>query len=312
MEQEFISIKPREQRMDKIFGAKSCDPKCGLLKNLAINELDRKKIFYALRNMVYACLIANNKEKSYQQDEDFFENYADDIMALPNITPNGLILPKFENIFAYNQLFSTVNDAFEKTEITKFIDKVQFPINIRIQTGFSNKDSAARPRASTKYHSDIWAGDPINSVLSFLAVVGEPTKISGIDFFHVENFPKKLVCLLDNYDSGHYLVDQKNKLSATFNRNGWFFSDSYLMHQTTKNQGQGIRISLDFRFIPKIKCESDGKTPFLDENKKEFFIAYKKFKEIGKSIFLYTDEKMHDGFVKKDYISGYPVKLKFK
>ena len=312
MTEEIYSLTSRGERMNRIFSDSSKVRNCALLKSLNIDDNDRKKVFNSLMNVVYSCLIHHNEAKSYELCPDFFDIYMDDILKLPNITPNGLILPKVENIAAYNQFFLAINNAFSKIGIDEHIDKMQFPINIRLQTGKLDKELSRRPRASTKYHSDIWAGDPLNSVLSFLNLVGDPVKISGIEFFKTDNFPKKLVKLFEDYDEAKYIAKESEKLSTLFDNSGWFFSDAYLMHRTTKNNGEGIRISADFRFTTREHCESDGENSFLDKNKEDFFIEYAKFKEIGKSIFLHTEERMHDKFVKKDYMSGYPVKLTFK
>ena len=45
-------------------------------------------------------------------------------------------------------------------------------------------------------------------------------------------------------------IEEIQELHLKYDDSGWIFVDPFLLHQTYKNSDD-IRISLDFRFIPK-------------------------------------------------------------
>ena len=57
---------------------------------------------------------------------------------------------------------------------------------------------------------------------------------------------------------------------------GWIFIDPYILHQTFKNSNS-VRVSLDFRFIPKEVIDSDT---FEDENRKPYILSRRKLEII--------------------------------
>ncbi len=93
-----------------------------------------------------------------------------------------------------------------------------------------------------------------------------------------------------------------------FDQSGWFLADSYVLHKTVR-AGFGLRISLDFRFIPKERISSDNDE---DATRRPFFLSIAEWRRIGSSTLITTQESMH-GFnpaAKKDpYTIGYPVRI---
>src|SRR5690606_6759083 len=132
-------------------------------------------------------------------------DYTEEVIGLPNITPNGLVLPKIENQLGFNVVQKEAIAAFDALGLGEHIARVQWPVNIRLQSGTPNPVIDARPRASVKPHSDIWAGDPASGLMCFLAVLGNP-ECSGIDFIQPKNFPKSFVRPLEDYNEGQELM----------------------------------------------------------------------------------------------------------
>src|SRR5579862_3748531 len=133
-----VSLEERESRFSKITTNTTVLDNFGLLKTIGIDQEDLNRIEMALTGYLYANLVAAHGQNSFEFSIRLLKNYAEDILALPNITPNGLVLPKKENCAAYNELHREFARAFSKTKMGDHIDRIQYPINIRLQNGMPN------------------------------------------------------------------------------------------------------------------------------------------------------------------------------
>jgi hypothetical protein len=303
---DVVALDERIKRMTALTAKAPVIEDHGLVQLLSATEIHRSRIRNALNMLLWSCLTSHFSDKKYELSEDMLRDYEQDVIQLPNITPNGLVLPKKENLLAYNQLQKEVSGAFAALGVSDNIARIQFPVNVRLQSGTPNSIIDSRPRASVKPHSDIWAGDPASGVLVFLSVLGDPAK-SGIDFLMPETFPLSFVRPLEDYNEGAPLAE-KAKLLCKFDTRGWYFADPYLIHQTTKN-ASGYRISIDFRFIPAQKVSSDIDE---DEARRPWFKSFAEWQDMGTKTLLVTDECMADFAATKTkdpYTVGYPVKL---
>ena len=86
---------------------------------------------------------------------------------------------------------------------------------------------------------------------------------------------------------------------------GWIFIDPYILHQTFKNSNS-VRVSLDFRFIPKEVIDSDT---FEDENRKPYFISVENWKSFGVSKVLSTNQGLYSKYKDNKYTKSYPVNI---
>ena len=68
------------------------------------------------KKFVYDCLTSFYKNDFFDAEipvEQFFKKYKHKIINLPNITPNGLVLPKLEILSSVNLLNKSVSDLIE-------------------------------------------------------------------------------------------------------------------------------------------------------------------------------------------------------
>tara|TARA_Y200000002_G_scaffold71953_1_gene56319 strand:+ start:5400 stop:7268 length:1869 start_codon:yes stop_codon:yes gene_type:complete len=300
-----VDLKSRKKRMSLLFDDIKLIHTDDLIKVCKITEKSLDNLKDAVMFYIWDCLISSNPNTKIKISENFFDINQNIIKNLPNITPNGLVVPKKENLMSFNKLQKVIFDEFSKNNINENIDRVQFPINVRLQSGSFKTEE--RPRASTKKHTDIWAGDPSGAIIVFLHLYGDYEKI-GIDFFKTEQFPKSLVKTLDDYDYGNNKIDGIKELHLKYDDSGWIFVDPFILHQTFK-KSDGIRISLDFRFIPKDKVDSDT---FEDENRKPYFISVKEWKNFGDSKILATEQGLFGEIKKNSFTSSYPVDIFYK
>lgn len=198
------------------------------------------------------------------------------LCQLPNKTPNGLILPKKHTYLSYNVLHKALVEVVKSLHIPSHIQLIHNPVNIRVVSGNSNQQVDGRPRASTKVHSDIWAGEMSNTIMIFLPIMGD-IRLTGIDFYEPPaRFCPEYVRPLDDYEQGSNLLEESIKYDAQMKNGAVYFSDTFLLHQTMK-KGGGPRLSIDFRFIcDKVETDLEFQT-----SRHENYIPFDEWAEYG-------------------------------
>jgi hypothetical protein len=235
-------------------------------------------------NYLITSLRSANPEKSYVSSLDVLKAYSEDILKLPNMTPNGLVLPKKDNFLAYNQLHKTVCKIFKTFNIDEHVATIHAPINIRIISGKpSNADF--RPRASSKLHSDIWAGEFTNTVMLFLTALGD-VENNGIEFYEPPyRFYTEFCKPLNDYLEGSCLEKESTRYNCRLQDGFAYFTDPFLLHRTIK-KSPDLRLSIDFRFVPHDKCQTDIE---VNTNRHKNYIPLKEWDVIGSSSLIYTN-----------------------
>ena len=204
------------------------------------------------------------------------------VINLPNRTPNGLILPKRQNLLAYNYLHGVIVDLIEYIGLHKHIDKIHNPINIRYVESKPNEVVDSRPFSSTKWHTDCWNGEPANTVMVFVPVCGDLIK-NGISFCEPNpNEFMEIAKVLKDYFEGSHLLEQSKHYDIFLDNEFLYLTDPYLLHKTVKKGGSG-RLSIDFRFTTSYQCFTDVE---VSSKRYENYIPYSEWAKIGKSKLL--------------------------
>jgi len=226
-----------------------------LLKGFRLSPADKAAVETSTAYFLYESLRSSDPSFNDVLDSNFFERNARDLFALPNVTPNGLVLPKEPNFLSYNILHKTISRIFKSWQIEDWAQSIHVPINVRLVSGNIKSAVLDRPRATTKVHSDIWAAEPANCVMIFLAVFGDYAR-TGIEFFEPRTFPNEFMRPLDDFREGQVLMDDAVRYDFSYPVGTVLLSDPFLLHRTMTNDG-GPRLSLDFRVILKERLASD-------------------------------------------------------
>ena len=120
----------RAMRLRKIAGSNAQKAAFNLLVGGAIDEVDFANLSGAATYYVYVSLRHAFPAERFELRADLFDEYADQIRRLPNVTPNGLILPKRENFLAYHELHRAVADVLDRYDIGSQVEVIHHPVNI--------------------------------------------------------------------------------------------------------------------------------------------------------------------------------------
>ena len=250
-----MDFQDRINRLRKISDRFQLSEDFPLLKGFRLSPADKAAVETSTAYFLYESLRSSNPAFADVLDGQFFERNAKDLLALPNVTPNGLVLPKEPNFLSYNILHKTISRIFQSWQIDNWVKSIHVPINVRLVSGNIKSSVQERPRATTKVHSDIWAAEPANCLMIFFAVFGDYAR-TGIEFFEPKKFPKALMRPLDDFRQGQVLMNDAVKYDVTYPVGTVLLSDPFLLHRTMTKDG-GPRLSLDFRVILNERVASD-------------------------------------------------------
>jgi hypothetical protein len=223
-----------------------------------------------------------------QTIDDFVKSYEEDIKVLPNITPNGLVLSKVETSCSYNQILKTAGKIIGYLGIAGNIDSIHFPVNIRLRWGSPDDYTLSRPYASTKWHSDIWAGESSENIMIHIPIFGD-FKNNGISIAESQDgFFPDFVRHLDDYDEGNVITENTNSRNMEMEIGKAYMLDSFLLHKTNY-VNPSFRAILSFPVVPRIKLASDiYHNPRRDEN----YLDVETWMQIGRKYFVTTSSRL--------------------
>ena len=186
-----------------------------------------------------ACLGIDGKSVS---EAELLERAA----GLANRTPNGIVLPKQEHQVEFNRLHRSVASWLGGLSIDDLINDVYSPVTLRLVKGDQNPAEEARPFASTKFHSDLWNGEPVDSVTVHIPAMGDIERTT-VHYFHPpDDYEDHWFRVLDNYDEGEALESRSQRYPNNFQLGTVYFADTIAPHRTVKNQGKE-RVMIEFR-----------------------------------------------------------------
>ena len=244
-----MQFQDRIQRLERITQGLEVASNFNLLKSIKLKEALFSRIATAANVYIWQSLISFFPGKSFRLSDNLLDDYPVEIRALPNVTPNGLVLPKIENVLAYNSLHRVIAKAFVELGFHRHFSACQFPLNVRLISGTPNQVLDSRSRSATKPHADIWAGDPAGAIVFMMPLFGNIDN-AGVHFFEAKNFPAEFQGRLKDFDEGRAVVDAAVKYESSFKLGELILFDPFLLHQTQK-RGDGLRVSLDFRCLAK-------------------------------------------------------------
>ncbi len=227
---------------------------------------------------------------------------------LPNYTSGAMLAPKREHTLEFNMLHRSVAAAFGDYGIGDHIDGIDLPINVRMVYGQADPTRLKAPFASSKLHSDVWAGVPADAAVIVLPVLGD------IDNIYVEcmEMPRELerrsMRAMKDYDEGRDVP-----ISVSYEKGmklgHLYIADGRLMHQTVRKRPEGVRVSIDFRFrfndlayramVPPVEA---GGPDSIDSR-----IPYADWLRIGSDTLVVFEETMEQARAGKREASSSPV-----
>ncbi len=203
-----------------------------------------------LQTCIYisACLVTGGRVLSA---EEIVERLSDRRVSLPNKTPNGLLLAKADMTLEFNLLHKCFARIMSGLGFDHLTDVWSLPMNVRVVSGQADPAILNRPYASSKAHSDTWAGEPADSVLLNVPILGDIGRTSLEWLEPPPALGESHLKTLSDFNDGEAIVRQSSKIDLTPKLGHIYFSDCALLHRTVRVNGGGCRVSIDLRIRMK-------------------------------------------------------------
>ena len=276
-------IEQREKLYDDI--RDNCDVVVdnGVQLEINLNQSQIITLKLAIENYVLTTLESYYGKKF--ERKNFLVKNRDDILNLPNRTPNGAFYPKVENIEEYNIIQSIVNDILNENDLINQLSSYDV-CTVRVVVG-DISDLDVRSAAPTKLHSDAWSGHKGDAILT-IALLGDETTslefhkvVGGVSPSFFETQP--------NYEEGLHLFDDCELLGKLKFNNITIF-DHACLHRTSKENG-GLRVSIDFGITLSTSKGVDKKNKFGRDVEHR---SIDEMLKIGKETFVEATETLEE------------------
>lgn len=267
----------RFQSITSRLGAKES---ASLVANLAVDNVLQSRLADAVNIYLHACISSFFSGQYFELGKDLLTRHFDCISALPNITPNGLILVKEPVSIEFTLVHRALVNLLDSMRFFDNISEIQFPINIRLVDSRPDPMKDVRPRASNKIHCDAWAGDPSNSFTLQVPVLGDVDK-TGVKFWEVTDIRQETCAIMPKYEDGLHLIGRGAELDVKMAFGSATIWDSFALHATQK---KGMpRVSVEFRFSDGGRISSDFDPP---EGKGRMFLDAQQWRTVGRDIII--------------------------
>lgn len=293
MLQRSQSLSDRGERLTRIAGNLPLTDHSRLVKAIALPPHCFNRMQTATAIYIWHSLSQAYPRRTFTMSTTILEQYSEDVLALPNRTPNGVLLPRLETFLSFNLIQQALAAAMTEMKLDQGFESFQSPCNIRIVSGSANKTADSRPYASSKIHTDVWYGEPLRSILFNLPLLGNSEAVA-MEFFEPESFPAELQQPLTDYEDGRVISERAERLSMKFDIGVLYVSDSLSLHQTVRRE-PGIRLSLDWRAIPQERLAGEAEDKILS---RATYVTTKRFLE-GGSTLVFTDGDPLDAFLRR-------------
>jgi len=263
------------------------------------------QIALAMRMYLSSCL----GERRTLDEKELCEQLLARRAELANYTSGAMVAPQREHTIEFNFLHRSVAAAFSDFDLAPHISGIDLPINVRMVYGESDPTRLSAPFASSKLHTDVWAGVPADAAVIVLPILGD------IDHIYVacgemprEQELEAMRAMTDyelgaNYQSVVPYSDAKMKLGHLY------VADARLLHQTIRARPEGVRVSVDFRFrfddpgyramVPPIEA---GGPDSYDSR-----VPYDEWLRVGSDKIIAFEQTMVEARAKKSLLSSSPV-----
>lgn len=260
---------------------------------------------------IAASLRAFNPQKHFEAGSRMLEDYEEEILKLPNRTPNGKLAAKEEISAEFNRVQVSMERIIADLNFASGFEFVQLPVIVRIQAGLMDAIVDNRSYATSKLHSDIWTGEPASSGTLIVPIMGDLENI-GLEFNEpsIESY-EEFVKTHADYKDTESLTRNLKKYDCSLESGNLYFFDSYCVHKTIKKK-HGLRVSIDFRITFKDRLESDTKADVLRISnycpREEWFTSQRNVKLIPNA----TVQQTLDALKNHTFSQGYDLRKEFR
>jgi hypothetical protein len=171
----------RESRLTAIGAGLQIERAFPLMLEFRLPQGDFTLAKLAVEHYIAACLRAVGNPGAVPAGANILRSSCDSIRRLPNLTGNGVLLPKLEVLVEFNAVLTAVGNLVGGLRLDDNVEAIQLPLNRRLTDGRVDRQRDERAYASSKLHTDIWAGQPSHAFTVIIPLLGDHSML--VEFF---------------------------------------------------------------------------------------------------------------------------------
>ncbi len=278
-------IAERIQRMEVINEKLGLKTVGSLLTSNAIPLVLFEQLKRACNEYLLAC-VATHTGKYLKYEDDCLLAYEEILKQLPNITPNGIVMPKWETNLQFNRIHQSLVAIIKNLNIDDCIEKITLPFALRLSDGELKPEIANRPLAVTKWHIESWNGQ-FNDAVMGIPIMGD-LENTTVEFSEpIGPIPKNFLDTVCDYNEGIKRVEGTKLYDAKPAFGNFYLWDEYCIHRTIKHGGRS-RLSIDIPVSYKNHLESDSANYGYEPNIN--MIPLEEWYDVGNSTILVANQ----------------------
>jgi len=219
------------------------------------------------------------------RNQEQLELHLGEMLGLPNVTPNGTILPKKETAAFLDEVQQSVLSLLGKINVIRHVDKMMCP-HIMIKTPRNNLPE--RPYYTGEIHSDAWVGHHGDAIF-MCGVLGD---IDGttVEYFEPIEPSHDFLHKSENFKEAQSRFKDK-KYIGKMSTGKFVAMDHCCLHRTKNIKNSGTRISLNFGVIMKSDHSHAVSTQKIQRFEASYFRP-KDLSKVGTSLTFAIDETL--------------------
>jgi hypothetical protein len=167
---------------------------------------------------------------------------------IPNITPNGMLVPKRHTILEFNGLARALADVVAGLGIDDLVDAWHVPMNLRIKFDAVDDGNRGRPHQTELPHSDAWVGTASDSVLTHVPLFGDLERNHLAFYEPPADFAESWLTPLPTFSEGQGYTARYRSLGPVARGGQLALADFAVIHESARLPHAGPRISIDTGF----------------------------------------------------------------
>jgi hypothetical protein len=240
-----MSLSSRIEDMQALAGRIACARPSPLVCVHPVEAGLRERLRMAAALYLSACL---PDRRVIVDEEALLEALERERGRVPNITPNGMIVPKRHTILEFNGLARAFADIVASLGLGELVAAWHVPLNLRVKFGLPSAENTGRSHETEVAHTDSWAGTYSDSVLVHLPVFGDLGRNYLAFYDPPADFDEGWLAPLPRFADGGALATRYRRLELVARSGELVLADFATLHQSVRQPGAGPRISIDTQF----------------------------------------------------------------
>ena len=224
------------------------------------------------------------REFSIKTDKDV-DSHTSEILNLPNVTPNGAILPKNETAAFLNDAQIETMRLLDRHNITDHIEKLMC-IHVMIKTPDEPSGTQKRPYYTGKIHSDAWVGHHGDAI--FMAGVLGDTEGSTVEYFEPVKPKKDFLTIANDFDEARKRYHGKNYIGKMENSK-LVAMDHACLHRTKFEYNAKTRVSINFGVLMKSTFSHKNNVEVINRFEESYFTT-EELRRVGHDMTFFVKE----------------------